>query len=266
MKKEKRTYTKRGQSTVDLSLELEIRWRIQKEIQAMLADIEKEAAMIWSGKKAYDAQDFPKWFTVEMMKRIRQKWYKNFDQLAKDISKIMELHADARTKKQILMKLKEYGFTFESTPTEAQKRIISAFTQQNVAMIKSIPMYVAAQAQAAISTAYERGGDMHFLVNKLQKVGELSDVKAQLIARDQMNKIEQQMALSNAKAAGVRKGRWIHVPGLYSSRKTHIAFDHKEFNLDEGMYDSDVGRLVKPGELPYCNCQFQIIAPGFDGD
>lgn len=264
--KEKRTYTRRGQSTVDLSLELDFRKKLQKEISAMVADIEKEAALVWAGKKVFDSEDFPKWFTIELMKRIRQKWYKTFDDLAKELSGLLVKRADARSQKQIMMKLKDYGFTFSYDPTAREKGIISALTAENVQAVKAIPMKLAARAQAAISEAYERGGDMAFLVKRLRRVEEESNVSAELTARDQMNRITQEMAIVNARAAGVRKARWIHVPGMYSSRRTHIAFDRKEFNLEEGLYDSEVGRNVKPGELKYCNCQFRIIAPGFDDE
>lgn len=263
---EKRTYRKRGQSSIDLSLELQVRRKLEALVKEMVADIEKEAALVWAGKKAYDTMEFPKWFTVELMKLIRQKWYKRFDELADELSEYMTEKADLRTQKQIMMKLREYGFTFDYNPTEDKKVIIRAFISQNAAAIRKIPMHVAAQAQAAIAEAYERGGDMHMLVNKLSNVEGVGIDRAELLARDQLNRITQQMAVFNAETVGVRKGRWIHVPGFFSSRKTHIEFDRKVFNLEEGLYDRAVKKLVRPGELPYCNCQFQIIAPGFEDE
>ncbi len=37
----------------------------------------------------------------------------------------------------------------------------------------------------------------------------------------------------------------------------------KRFRLDEGLYDSAVGRKVLPGELVACNCTFRAVIPEF---
>lgn len=257
-------YKRRGQSQPDLAFEIEIRRRILKEVEAMMADIEKQAAALWLNDKAHDDMTFPKWYIVEMMKRIRGDWYRRFQDLAREISPLMINKADKRTHKQIILKMREYGFTIDHNPTDAQKLIARIFTIDNIALIKSIPQAVAEQAQEAVMHAWERGYDMKELTDNLERIGNYGRDKAYLVARDQMNKITQKMAIANAQSVGVSKGRWIHVPGYYSSRKTHIEFDREVFNLQQGLYDNDVKKYVLPGELPYCNCQFQIIAPGFE--
>lgn len=258
------TYRKRGQSQPDISFEIEMRRKIQKEVDEMMADIEKKAYALWTNDRANDEMNFPKWYIVQMMKEIRNAWYGRFQDLAREISPMMAYKADIRTQRQIIMKMRDYGFTIEHRPTDAQKLIARIFAMDTVALIKTIPQAVAEQAQEAVMHAWEQGYDMKELTDSLERIGNYGRDKAQLVARDQMNKITQKMAIANAQSVGVSKGRWIHVPGYKSSRKTHIAFDREIFDLQQGLYDTDVREWVKPGELPYCNCQFQIIAPGFD--
>ena len=83
-----------------------------------------------------------------------------------------------------------------------------------------------------------------------------------MIAKDQVQKVTQQMAMSNAKAYGATKGEWIHIPGEKSSRITHIHFDGQTFDLDKGLYDEDVGEYVLPGQLIYCMCTQEFLFPG----
>lgn len=260
----KKEYRRKGQSRPDISLELEVRHKLEKAVQEMLADIEKQMYFLWKNDKIHDELDFPKWYIISVMKQIRGKWYDKFKELAKELGPLMARRANKRTQKQILLKMREYGFTIDAKQTEAQKLISRIFITDNVALIKTIPQAIAGQAQAAVMNAYSRGYDMKYLTDSLEKIGGYGRDKAILVARDQLNKITQQMAIANAQTVGVSRGRWIHIPGYYSSRKTHIAFDREIFDLQQGLYDKDVGKYVKPGELIYCNCQFQIIAPGFD--
>lgn len=81
-----------------------------------------------------------------------------------------------------------------------------------------------------------------------------SAARAKRVALDQSIKVNQGIQQSNAEDLGIKTAIWVHVPGRYSSRETHIAMDGKRFNIREGLYDSAVGAKVKPGELPYCRC------------
>ena len=78
--------------------------------------------------------------------------------------------------------------------------------------------------------------------------------RAKRVALDQSIKINQGIQQANAKDLGIKTAIWVHVPGRYSSRETHIAMDGKRFSLSEGLFDSAVGKKVQPGELPACRC------------
>ena len=76
---------------------------------------------------------------------------------------------------------------------------------------------------------------------------------------DQTCKVNSEITRLNAKSLGITKAIWKHIAGQYSSRQTHKAFDGKVFNIDEGMFDKDVQKYVKPAELPYCRCVYRLI-------
>ena len=60
---------------------------------------------------------------------------------------------------------------------------------------------------------------------------------------------------------GVEQATWIHVPGEFTSRETHIKFNNEVFDLNAGLYDEDVHRNVFPGELWWCRCVMRGIIP-----
>lgn len=67
----------------------------------------------------------------------------------------------------------------------------------------------------------------------------------------------------NMLSLGFREATWIHVPGEFTSRETHIKFDRRRFDLQVGLFDTDVSKNVFPGELWWCRCCMKgIIPPG----
>ncbi|MFR1027723.1 MAG: hypothetical protein ACLSE8_15610 [Parasutterella sp.] len=59
--------------------------------------------------------------------------------------------------------------------------------------------------------------------------------RAQRVAIDQTLKLNQQIQQANRKGARCHCGIWIHVPGKYTSRESHIEMNGKEFDLSKGI-------------------------------
>lgn len=254
-----------GRSRPSIAYELQYRKVLNKLIQEMQKDVENELKRYCDNEIVADAAAV-KW--IQIMKALRLKWYREFDVKARELAKWFADKTNKRTMAQIQRKLKEVGMAITPSYTAAQKQLISEIVAENVGMIESIPRQYLREIQKVTTGAFKRGGDRAMLTKYLEKVLKRVDDdtrhKAVLIARDQTNKATQQLAIANAQALGIKFAYWIHVPGKYSSRKTHIEMNGKKFNIDYGIHDSDVGREVKPGELPYCNCQMSFIVPGFE--
>ena len=213
-------------------------------------------------------QDSP-FDVVELMSKLRKKWYDIFEKTAKKAVKWLVNKVKKLTGRQMDNQLKDLGMTIEPNYSPQDKKLISSIIETNVKLIKSIPQRYLRQVQDIINEAWLRGGDRQHIVERIEKYINKkaypnSKRRAYLIARDQMNKITQQLALAEAKSLGATKGEWIHVPGEFSSRETHIHMNGKEFDLNVGMYDEAVKKNVLPAELVYCNCQFRAIFPGME--
>ncbi len=83
--------------------------------------------------------------------------------------------------------------------------------------------------------------------------------RASRVALDQSTKINQQIQRDNAEDLGITRAVWVHVPGQYTSRETHIKMNGKKFDINQGLYDPAAKKYVQPGELPYCRCIMRLV-------
>lgn len=254
-----------GRSRPSKAYELEYRRKLQDLLHEMQEDVKKELTAYLKKNTAQDS-DNDTW--AQIMKWLRKKWYKRYDEKSREFAKWITDKTRKRTSAQVMRKLKQMGMTLKPHYSKQDKEMIREITSNNVALIKSIPQQYLYTVQQAVNNAFITGFDMQSVTETIEEiltpVDEKSNNRAALLARDQINKTTQQFAIFEAKSVGATKGRWIHVPGKYSSRITHIKMNGQTFNLDDGLYDADVHRNVKPGELIYCNCQFYVLVPGFD--
>ena len=241
------------------------RRELRKMIRTMHEDTRREIRALYD-EATYDA---PITLT-QIMAKLREKWYKIFTKKAREMNRWLVETVKKRTRKDILKQLKNIGMVLTPHYTDSEKTLIDSIVTEGVDLIVTIPKHYFHEVQETVRDAVERGGDRAAIKEAIQdkfdhplvKTEKQAERRAELIAKDQVQKATQGFAIENAKAYGATKGEWIHIPGEKSSRITHIEMDSKVFEIDKGLYDSDVGRFVLPGELPFCMCTFQAIFPG----
>ena len=135
--------------------------------------------------------------------------------------------------------------------------------EANAALITKLCERSAQKVQNAIAEGISKGYNLSRLTEKINSLENMDEARAARVALDQSCKLNQFIQVENSKALGVKEGIWVHVPGQYESRASHMKMNGKKFDLEKGMYDPDVEDYVQPGELPYCRCCFKAILPGF---
>lgn len=135
--------------------------------------------------------------------------------------------------------------------------------EANAALITKLCERSAQRVQNAIAEGISKGYNLSRLTEKINSLENMDEARAARVALDQSCKLNQFIQVENSKALGVKEGIWVHVPGQYESRASHMKMNGKKFDLEKGMYDPDVEDYVQPGELPYCRCCFKAILPGF---
>lgn len=135
--------------------------------------------------------------------------------------------------------------------------------EANAALITKLCQQSAQKVQNAIAEGISKGYNLSRLTEKINSLENMDEARAARVALDQSCKLNQFIQVENSKALGVKEGIWVHVPGQYESRASHMKMNGKKFDLEKGMYDPDVEDYIQPGELPYCRCCFKAILPGF---
>lgn len=135
--------------------------------------------------------------------------------------------------------------------------------EANAALITKLCERSAQKVQNAIAEGISKGYNLSRLTEKINGLENMDEARAARVALDQSCKLNQFIQVENSKALGVKEGIWVHVPGQYESRASHMKMNGKKFDLKKGMYDPDVEDYIQPGELPYCRCCFKAILPGF---
>lgn len=139
--------------------------------------------------------------------------------------------------------------------------VLSQSIRDNVDLIRSIPRYDKLRIERMVHDSIRQKRDLSGLQEELQGIEDIGYRRAKIIARDQNNKVTEDITLERNKALGITQGVWIHRGGSKEPRETHMAFNGQIFDLDVGLYDSDVGEYVLPGELISCRCTFKPVIP-----
>lgn len=133
--------------------------------------------------------------------------------------------------------------------------------RDNVALIRNIPHEDRLRIERMVRDSINNKRDLYGLQKELQDIEGIGFRRAKIIARDQNNKVTEDITLERNKALGITHGIWMHRGGSKNPRETHMAFNGLTFDLEVGLYDSDVGRNVLPAELINCHCTFKAVIP-----
>jgi uncharacterized protein with gpF-like domain len=199
--------------------------------------------------------------------RLRKRWLKNFDKAAKKLAEYFVKSTAKRTDAALRKILKDSGFAIDFKLTAAQRDVLGATVQENVALIKSIPQHYFTQIEGAVMRSVATGRDLKQLNGDLLKIGGVTKRRAKFIALDQSNKATanltrvRQLEVAGADAEAI----WVHSQAGKEPRPTHLKAgrDQTRYKVSEGWLDPAVGKRIFPGELPNCRCFSRLVVKGF---
>jgi uncharacterized protein with gpF-like domain len=191
-------------------------------------------------------------------------WTRRLDSLSLDLAERFARKNFNVTQTQMKTAFAEAGFTVKFTPTPGSVSAYHAVAAENVNLIRSIPAQYLKDVQSKVWQSVMKGGDMHALSVNLQETYGVTKRRAALIARDQNAKAKATIEKTRRVELGVTHAIWMHSAGGKVPRRTHVEMDGKPYLIERGMYDSDEGEYVLPGELINCRCTSKAVIPAFD--
>lgn len=194
-------------------------------------------------------------------------WQKKFDAMAEKRAKWLADRTDKASSTQVQRMLKDIGFTVEFKNSAYVGGELERIVKDNVSLIRSIPERMHDRVEKIVMRGVSAGNDRHYIATELKKEFGVTERRARFIARDQTQKASAAISIAKSEEVGYEYGFWVHRSISKIPRSTHIGkqMNRQRFKLSDGLYDPDprVNRKVKPGELPGCNCTFELDLSSF---
>jgi len=231
-------------------------------ISEMVAEVEsvvKEQAESEPPVLAEDASP-----AIQMRDRlmaISGQWKKRFDKMAEKVATEFLRQSFHGTDWAMRQALKSAGWSVEFTMTPAMRDAFEASLAENVGLIRSIPEKYLQEVQGIVMRSYSTGRDLHTMTRELKTLYPKVKERADLIARDQSNKANAVVQRARQKELGIKQAIWMHSHAGREPRPTHVAMNGKRYDIEKGMYDSEVKTFVLPGELVNCRCTSRSVLP-----
>lgn len=187
------------------------------------------------------------------------KKFGNIDGVAKRLTKEAVTRNLAKTDKQLVQHVKSaVGVNIAPALTNDGIRIaLQTATTANIDLITSIPTEYFSKVEALLDKNWTTGTRWEELADMLEHVGDVTESRAKLIARDQTSKMNGAFNQARQTSIGIEQYEW-QTAGDERVRETHAAHDGVTFDWDSPPEDTG-----NPGEDINCRC---VAIPVFDLD
>jgi len=212
-----------------------------------------------------------------------------FDQMAKDLERSTSGFGlydkiEAMAKLTRKLSIKEWKKAVKATlgidllddyyTGELYRELMRKWVEDNVGLIKTIPQESLEEMRHIVLEGYKSGKSTAAIIKEIQKEYDTSKHHARLLARDQLAKLNGQLAKQQQQDAGVKEYIWSDSDDQ-RVRDCHAALNGKRFRWDnppemwywKGRKGQKIkvytGRRCHPGEDYQCRC---VALPVFDMD
>jgi SPP1 gp7 family putative phage head morphogenesis protein len=132
--------------------------------------------------------------------------------------------------------------------------------EDQVSLIKSLPLEAAEKAQVIARDAVIRGIRVESSAKKILELGNMTINRATLIARTETAKVNSALTVARAEAIGSKSFIWRTV-GDADVRESHKALDGKVFEYANPPFVSIEEGAHLPGDIWNCRCYAEPIFP-----
>lgn len=149
-----------------------------------------------------------------------------------------------------------YGVNVLTADPELRS-MLSVWEAENLELIKSIPTRYVDQLRGQVTAAVQSGKSLREVVKLVKKAGDLPKGRAELIARDQIGKLNGDITQARQQGIGVEEYRW---RGTLDGRERaeHVAREGKTYRWDKPPEDGHPGQPIR------CRCSAEAVLPDLD--
>lgn len=246
---------------------IELRYR--RLLERLIDDMNRSAlywiTAYWRANTPLMAADAnPVAALIRMVRGLGRRWQKKFKVAAEEMADYFATAIKDRADGAMAAILRKGGFTVGFRLTAKVRDVLTAATEENVSLIKTIPAQHFARIEQMVMRSAQTGRDLKQLTDDLEKSFKVTRARAAFIARDQTNKATAVILRTRQLEVGVTKARWLHSGGGNEPRPEHVKWSGKEYDVAKGMWSEVDQAWVWPGTAINCRCVTQSIVPGYD--
>lgn len=197
---------------------------------------------------------------------LAKKWQRKFDEAAPKIADAYVKGNYYATSSAMKSALRDAGVSVRFKLDRAMKDALNASVAENVALIRSIPQRYLGQTEGIVTRAYAAGRDLESMVKEIRKLYPKAAGSAELIARDQSNKLNSTVENARRLELGISKAIWIHSGGGKHPRKYHVKAAGTVYDIRQGcpIKNERTGQIeyIQPGQEINCRCVSRSVLPG----
>jgi SPP1 gp7 family putative phage head morphogenesis protein len=239
---------------------------LERLISAMVETTEKELAALYASETAaqhaMDATRPRASFASRariLTNALADRFQTMFAQWARPLSESFIKGIDRSSRSSLHGSLKDVsgGLSLKtSVITGRVQEVAKATVTENVGLIKSIPQQYFGKIQGEVMRSITSGNGVQDVLKAVQATGQVTQKRAELIARDQSSKATTAVNAARMQALKIRKFEWLHSGGGKEPRKLHQQLSGQVFRLDDPpIIDERTGERGLPGQLINCRCR-----------
>lgn len=156
------------------------------------------------------------------------------------------------TARSLNQNLKQLGLQSAVKNTRAAQTMIKLQRTKNTAALTELLDKHLKKVMALVLTDLINQEPPEVMIKHIRQNAKKAEREAGNVSSNIANQTVQYVSAQYMQDLNLNRAVWIHVPGFWYSRRTHERMNGKEFDLQEGLYDPDLGRKVRPGELNWC--------------
>lgn len=217
---------------------------------------------------------------TKRLDKLGRIWRKRFEEFAdnntpKTIERVLR-SSDLQIKSILQDWFAENRFVLfgQSIPRPLQQ-VMKASIEENVALIKSLPLQFEERVRGSVYRAVSGGGTLKDLRKELSKYAGMSERRAKLVASDQVHKAFVNISAKRMETVGIKKYEWVHTRIGKTQRPYHMrrwdGVSGKKDGHPNGLngfifdmnhlpiIDEKTGERGLPGRLPFCHCRLSPV-------
>lgn len=135
--------------------------------------------------------------------------------------------------------------------------LMRVWEAENLSLIKSIPIQYVEQLRGRVTSAVQSGRSLRDVVKVVRDTYDLPKHRAELIARDQIGKLNGDLTQARQQGIGVEEYRW---RGVLDGRERseHVAREGNTYRWDQPPDDGHPGQPIR------CRCSAEAVLPNLD--